>query len=78
MKPQWKIYVPPASAINNSAFCNYAFHTIFTVNSDYFLKNVDTLKFVIIKRGVFFAARTEFLPINWSSFGFKRLKEVVI
>jgi hypothetical protein len=42
-------------------------------NSDYFLNNINQLTVVRVKRGVFFEARTEFLNIISTSFGFKRL-----
>jgi hypothetical protein len=50
-------------SINNSSFCIYGFHMILTANSDYFLESVNQLIFVMVKCGVFFAVRTEFLNI---------------
>jgi hypothetical protein len=37
------------------------------------LHSVNQLIFVMVKCGVFFAVRTEFLNIIWTSFGFKGL-----
>jgi hypothetical protein len=39
------------------------FRMIFSVNRDYFLNSVNQLIFVMVKCGVLFAVRTEFLNI---------------
>jgi hypothetical protein len=46
---------------------------ILTENSYYFLKSINHLISVMVKCCVFFAVRTEFLNIIWTSFGFKGL-----
>jgi hypothetical protein len=46
---------------------------ILTVNSDYFLKNINQLIFVMVKCYVPFEVRTEFLNSIYKSLGFKGL-----
>jgi hypothetical protein len=47
--------------MNNSSFCIYGSCKILSANRDYFQKNVNKLIFAMVKCGVFFAVRTEFL-----------------
>jgi hypothetical protein len=46
----------------------------FSQTANISLNSVNQLIFVMVKRGVFFAVRTEFLNIIYASFGFKGLK----
>jgi hypothetical protein len=47
--------------VSNYAFCIYWFCMVLTVNSDYFLKQRKKLIDVMVKFGVLFEVRTEFL-----------------
>jgi hypothetical protein len=47
--------------------------TFHFINSDISLNSVNKMFFVMVKCGVFFAVRTEFLNIILTSFGFKGL-----
>jgi hypothetical protein len=46
---------------------------ILTLNRDYFLKGVIQLMFVMVKCGVLFEVRIEFLNSIWRNFGLKGL-----
>jgi hypothetical protein len=46
--------------MSNTAFINWVSYDSH-INSDYFLKNVNQLIFVMVKYGVLFEVRTEFL-----------------
>jgi hypothetical protein len=58
------MYVQPTPIISNSAFCIYVFLVIPTVNSDCFLNDINQLIAVMVKYGVLFEVRTEFLKIT--------------
>jgi hypothetical protein len=51
---------------------------ILTINSDYFLNSVNQLIFVMVKCGVFFAVRTEFLNVILMNFVFQRVKALCL
>jgi hypothetical protein len=44
-----------------TCFCIYGFHMILCASNDYFLNNINHLIFVMMKCGVIFEVRTEFL-----------------
>jgi hypothetical protein len=49
---------------------------VLTVNSDYFVKKINQLIFVMVKCGVLFEVRTGFLNNIWTSFGLKGLRNL--
>jgi hypothetical protein len=54
----------------------YGFSIILTVNRDYIsLNSINQLIFVMLKCGVLFEVRTEFLNIIYTSFGFKGISK---
>jgi ABC-type enterochelin transport system permease subunit len=63
--------------VSNAAFCIYWFCMILTVISDYFRNNINQLTFVMVKCGVLFEVRTEFLNNIYTSFVFKGLSVVL-
>jgi hypothetical protein len=55
--------VPADLTTSNYEFRIYGFYMILSVKRDYFLNNVNQLIFVMVKCGVLFEVRTEFLNI---------------
>jgi hypothetical protein len=47
--------------VNDAGLRIYVFRMILRVNIDYFLNNINQLIFVMVKCGVLFEVRTEFL-----------------
>jgi hypothetical protein len=52
---------PTYLTTTNPAVCIYGSYMILTVNNDYFLNLINELIFVMVKCGVLFEVRTEFL-----------------
>jgi hypothetical protein len=58
---------------SNNAFLYLCVSCDSTVNSNYFPEQHNQLIFVMVKCGVLFEVRTEFLNIIWTSFVFRGL-----
>jgi hypothetical protein len=60
---QWLLYVPAPLAASGLAFCVYGFCMILSVIMIIYLNSVTQLIFVMVKCGVLFEVRIEFLNI---------------
>jgi hypothetical protein len=56
-------YVTAVLTICNATFCIYGLCVVHNVNRDYFVNNINQLIFVMVKCGVLFEVRAEFLNI---------------